>query len=55
MSNVMKITGGIFTLILLYLLLSNGAAFNATLKTATDAGIRGITVLQGRDGTKTPS
>lgn len=53
--NLTRILGGIFTLILIYLVLSQGAAFNATLKTGTDAAIRGITVLQGRGGEKTTS
>lgn len=54
-NSVIKVIAWIVGLITLFLILDNGGAFNNILKTATDSTIRGITVLQGRDGAATPA
>lgn len=45
-----KIVLTILALIALYLILANGGMFNTILGTAGDTAIRGVTVLQGRNG-----
>jgi hypothetical protein len=47
---VEKVVLTMFGLIALYLVLANGNAFNTALKTSTDSALRGIAVLQGRNG-----
>jgi hypothetical protein len=44
-----KIILTILGLIALYLVLSNGNAFNTALKTVTDSSLKGVAVLQGRN------
>lgn len=45
-----KIVFAVLILIGLYLILVNGNAFNTAFKTGTDSLIKGVAVLQGRDG-----
>lgn len=47
--NGTKIVMTVFGLIALYLVLANGNAFNQMLSTSTDAALKGVAVLQGRN------
>jgi hypothetical protein len=47
--NIGKVVLTILGLIALYLILANGNAFNAALKTAGDTALKGVAVLQGRN------
>jgi hypothetical protein len=50
--NAGKIIMTVLGLIALFLVLSNGNAFNTALKTAGDTALKGVAVLQGRDTKK---
>lgn len=47
--NIGKIVLTMFGLIALFLVLSKGDVFNEILKTASSAGLKGVTLLQGRN------
>ena len=48
--NWQKIILTVLGLIALYLVLSQGHAFNTALKTSTNSLLQGVAILQGRDG-----